>query len=554
MKNEASEQIESVLIKLCENITSVLLKSNKENKEELSAVFKKFIDRRAEGFAESLQRILFINQCIWQYGHRLNGLGRLDQILYPYFKNDMACGRITKEDARKLVRDFLRSLHKYYWFKGDSLSGDTGQIIILGGMDEEGKYLANELSFLFIEVVQELHLPDPKLVLRASSAMPRELLEKAVKCIESGIGSPLLANDEKIVPSLIQFGYEKKDSYNYVTSACWEPLIGGKAFEMNNQRGLNLLIPFNRALKENKDKEISLNELMEAYYRELRKDVERIMDRLKDYIYEEAPLLSLFTERKNAGDISRGSAKYNNVGITTVGMPNVINSILNVKRLVLEKHTFSLKELEQIREDNFKNNGQIASILKEIPHGFGSDEAYNIQMTNDILSQISDAVHGYEDYLGRKIKIGLSSPDYIKAGKITEASLDGRKKGEPLGVHISSTGGQAYTELVSFASRLDYTNGKFNGNVLDMMVSPGLINNNFTKFTDFLMLAVRQGFFEMQMNVVSSKVLIEAKREPEKFPDLIVRVWGFSAYYKELPDTYKDVLIERALRHESVYN
>lgn len=98
---------------------------------------------------------------------------------------------------------------------------------------------------------------------------------------------------------------------------------------------------------------------------------------------------------------------------------------------------------------------------------------------------------------------------------------------------------------------MEYSAARFNGNVIDFMVSPDFIHSNWDKYVDFLMLSIKKGFFEMQMNVVSSKTLIEARRKPEQFPNLIVRVWGFSAYFKDLPEDYKDVLIERALNNES---
>lgn len=103
---------------------------------------------------------------------------------------------------------------------------------------------------------------------------------------------------------------------------------------------------------------------------------------------------------------------------------------------------------------------------------------------------------------------------------------------------------------MQFASKLDYDGCKFNGNVVDFMASPNFITDNFEKFTDFLEISTRIGYFQMQMNVVDSKTLMEAKKNPELHPNLIVRVWGFSAYFNDLPLEYKDVLIDRALRNE----
>lgn len=107
-----------------------------------------------------------------------------------------------------------------------------------------------------------------------------------------------------------------------------------------------------------------------------------------------------------------------------------------------------------------------------------------------------------------------------------------------------------FTEILRFASKLDYGGCKFNGNVIDLMLSPDFIKDHMEKFTDFIYSSIKLGFFQMQMNVVSSRILIEAKEDPEAYPNLIVRVWGFSAYFNDLPEEYQDLLIERALRNE----
>ena len=167
------------------------------------------------------------------------------------------------------------------------------------------------------------------------------------------------------------------------------------------------------------------------------------------------------------------------------------------------------------------------------------------------VEQATEIMKDYKNYLGGKYKFGLSAPSYIDASVNFPASLDGRKNGEPFGVHISTDASNGYTELMQFASKLDYGENRFNGNVVDFMVSPDFIENNFDKFVQFLLLSVKNGFFEMQMNVVSSKTLIEAKKNPDKFPNLIVRVWGFSAYFNDLPEQYKNYLIERTLKNES---
>ena len=156
----------------------------------------------------------------------------------------------------------------------------------------------------------------------------------------------------------------------------------------------------------------------------------------------------------------------------------------------------------------------------------------------------------YHNYMGGLLKLGASAPSYVDAARDFPATFDGRKKGEAFAVHISSERGNGYTEIINFAAALDYSENRFNGNVVDIMVSPHFIHNNYDKMVDLLLGGIKVGFFQLQMNVIGSETLIEAQKNPEKFSDLVVRVWGFSAYFHELPKEYQDVLIKRALENE----
>ena len=167
------------------------------------------------------------------------------------------------------------------------------------------------------------------------------------------------------------------------------------------------------------------------------------------------------------------------------------------------------------------------------------------------LAAAGVSVWDYDNtYVEPTVFVGAS---YIDESREFEATFDGRRIGEPFIVHISSDiTSNPYTELIQFASKLDYNKASFNGNVIDFMVTPSFIESNKEKFLDFLILSTKVGFFQMQMNVVSSEILIKAKKNPKEFPDLIVRVWGFSAYFNDLPEEYKNLLIERALKSEGI--
>lgn len=524
----------------------------KKFKKQLEAVDSLF-ERPANTFFEGLQRILFFNQFLWQTKHKHNGFGRLDRILYELYKNDIENNIMTEDEAEKMLCDFFTVLHENCWFKSTMLLGDTGQIIILGGKESDGKYFCNELTFKFIETAIKLKLPDPKVLLRCSSNMPDELLKLALKCISTGIGAPFLSNDDAVIPALISFKYKPEDAYNYITSACWEPLIAGKSCDQNNIMSINFAKPFVDMMNNADLEQISaLNDLTVLYKSYLEKYLDDVLSRLSQMTFEEDPMLSLLSESaiKNGKDIVRGGAEYNNIGVTSIGMASVVDSFMNINKYVFVDKKYTFAQLNDFRKNDFCEQQKLFDTMKDIYPCYGSDDPVIIELTNKITSITKDIFSKYTTKLGGKFKFGLSSPQYINEGKVTEATFDGRHTGDPFTVHISSRNALPVTELLSFASQIDYKNAGVNGNVVDFFMTPNIIKENIQKFITVFKVAFKNGLYQLQMNVVDSAKLIAAKKDPEKFPDLVVRVWGFSAYFNDLPEEYKDLLINRALESE----
>lgn len=538
----ALEAIEILIDRIIQEINL----SNRQDKEEFITYFENIKNQPAKTFKEALQRILFFNQLLWQTDHNLNGFGRLDYVLNDIYEKDS----LTKEQALKLIKDFLKAGHQYYVYKSNSLIGDTGQIIVLGGITDNS-YFTNDLTYLFIQAVGELQLPDPKLILRFSKDIPDDLFKLAIKTMATGVGSPLISNDNQVIPNLINFGYEKEHAENYVVSACWEPAPVGKGIELNNIDSLVFIKPLNNLLdNENLDKFSDFDDFLNVYKTYLDNYVNDLLDEIDSQEWEMDPLLSLFIDdcNLNKRDFSQGGAHYNNYGLTSVSLSNTINSLYNVKKLVFEDHQYSLSELNDLRKNNF-NDYSILKILKS-QDKYGMDSEEIIYLTNDITEFTNQLFSSRTNRFGFKFKFGLSAPSYISKSPNIKASFDGRKDSEPFNVHISNEDNKDYTELMHFASKLDYTGSRFNGNVVDFMVTPDFIEKNLDKFMDFLKISLDMGVFQMQLNVVDSKTLIDAQANPEKYPNLIVRVWGFSTYFKDLPKDYQDVLIKRALENE----
>lgn len=541
------------LSELTGRIIRILEQRQPENYQKKILWFRNMRENSADTLEEALQRIIFLSQMLWQTGSQLIGLGRLDMMLYPYYRKDLNRGIITKEQTVAMLKEFICTLHEHYWYKSSALLGDTGQVIILGGIDKNGNYIRNDLTDIFLDIVTDMQLSDPKIVLRVSRNIPQDLMEKAIRCMMTGVGSPLLSNDDIIIPKLQAFGVGEEDSYNYTTSACWEPLIGGKSSSLNNEFSMSYMKALNNLLLEEKLSRFeSFDSLKECYLRYLKREIQYVEKILYEKKYQRNTLFSVFMEgcRESKKDIVDGGAKYHNIGMTTVALSNTINALLNIRKYVYEEKKYSLIDVKKICVFNYKGYPEAGTLLKSNEEQYGCDREEIILLSNEILQFVTENTKGFRTPNGGKLKFGVSSPNYIMDGGNAPASFDGRRENEPFGIHISNEKVSSYTEIIHFAASLDYGENRFNGNVVDFMVNPSFIEQNFEKFVLMIRRGIEVGFFQLQMNVIDSATLMEAQKNPENFLNLIVRVWGFSAYFVELPESYQDVLIERALRNE----
>lgn len=534
--------VNNYIDKIINKIESVENKTYNLNRS-LSA-FYNMKTQKAASLYDALQRILFWSSLFWQFGHKLVGIGRLDKLLNEFSHN-------LNEEDKNILKEFVLELHNYYEYKSASLLGDIGQIIILGGKEENGTYFENEITYCLMNIISELKITDPKILLRVSSSMSEKLLDISVECLASGCGSPLFSNDDVVIELLQKFGYEKEDAYNYVTSACWEPLSYGNSLEQNNLDNINFAKAFSDMMESERVCECNcFDEVLSLYKDYLKKDIYSVCCNIDKIVWEESPLYTLFVQNCSISghNIEDGGARYNNYGILSVGLGNAVNSLIAINQFVFEEHKLSLKDLYRLFKN--KSYNEIMKIGEKTVKSYGHDYSNSVNISNIIIDYATNEVKNYRNYFGGKIKFGLSSPSYLNQKNSETLTLDGRNYGDAYDVHISSRDEVAYTELISFASKLNYNEYCCNGNVVDFFVSPYLITDNKEKFKKFIRISILQGFFQMQMNIVSSETLIKAQNNPELFPDLIVRVWGFSAYFNDLPKEYQDVLIKRALVSE----
>ena len=282
------------MIALCERIAEFLRMRNP--KDPRVEFFLAMIGKPADHFEEAIQRILFVNQLFWQTDHRLVGLGAADTYLMPYYAGDIQEGLITRDEALRILEDLFIVLHENYEYKSNVLMGDTGQIFVLGRSNPKGDYLCNELTYLFIEAMKNVQQPDPKCLLRINKNTPDDLIRLALESISTGLGAPLLANDDIIIPCLVKFGIPAEDACEYTTSACWEPLIGGKSACNNNRTPLNYLRGLDNLLKRDNLETIrSFEDLVDRYLVYLGKNINAVKRVLVNHVFQNDILLSVFT-------------------------------------------------------------------------------------------------------------------------------------------------------------------------------------------------------------------------------------------------------------------
>ena len=529
---------------LADRIKKKLLKSDDDRAKVLCSYFTSMLYRKPLSLDEAIQKLLFYNALFWQANHWHIGLGRLDSILYDYYAHDLNSNIITKSQAKDMLVELVKVLGKDTLTKSKTLIGDTGQYILLGGIKEDGKTEENELTELFLEIFKEYKKPDPKLILRVNNETSNMIWDKAIACICNGNGSPLIMNEKPIMDNMKQFGYDSEDLYQVGTSACWEPLIIGKSFDQNNTFApIMAYKPLNDIIKGNVNY-TSFEDLLRDYKKNLSNHISTI---IKDIDYDCSPLFTLFFEDclKNEKDFTLGGAKYAYHGAQVLSFPNTINALLNIKENVFVKNVLTLEQCKDLIKSNFFTHEDMLELLRNGDSKYGKSNPEVVSLTNDLMTFIGKEIAKYK-MNGKSVKVGFSSPNYIMSCNNTEATLDGRLANEPFAVHISPVSSNIdIAEILDFAAKLNYSGNRINGNIVDFTIPVAYLKNQ-NKLRDLIKHACSRGLFEVQLNVLSYNKLIDAKAHPEKYPELIVRVWGFSAFFNDLPEKYKDNLIERA--------
>mgnify|MGYP000992207446 CR=1 FL=1 len=503
----------------------------------------------ARTFHEALQFLRILHYTLWCEGEYHNGLGRVDQYLYPYFTADLAAGTLTEETALEEVEEFFLSCNRDSDLYIGVQQGDNGQSLMLGGVDKAGQDAFNALSRLCLKASCELKVIDPKINLRVSSSTPIEVLEEATELTKQGLGFPQYANDDVVIPALVRHGYALEDARDYTVAACWEFIIPGCGMDIPNIGAVSFPAVVDRVLRTSRA--ATFEALMEEVKAELMREADRIACSLAVVKMLPGPFVSILCDgRVEAGrDVCEGS-RYNNFGIHGTGLSTAADSLAAIRLLVYEKKMVTLEGLAAALDDDFKGRPDLLAAARFTAPKMGNADPSVDGLGKALLASFADTWQGRPNCRGGTYRCGTGSAMYyIWHANELHASADGRLSGQPFAANYAPSLSVPIKGPLSVVESFTAPDlGRvINGGPLTIEIHDSAFRDaeGTAKVAQLVKYFIDRGGHQLQLNAINRDRLKEAQAHPEAHRNLIVRVWGWSGYFIELDKPYQDHIIQR---------
>ena len=429
--------------------------------------------------------------------------------------------------------------------------GDNGQSMVLGGLNEDGSDSYNMLSEICLKASLELKLIDPKINLRVSKNTPLDRYILGTQLTRQGLGFPQYSNDDVVIDGLIRLGYDRKDACNYVVAACWEFIIPGRGMDIPNIDALS----FPKAVEEAVFTDLMHTRSYEEFFSyvkdNIKKQADEICENTKNLYIFPAPFISLMMEGcvENARDISLG-CRYNNYGIHGTGISTAVDSLAAIKKYVLETGEISPETMIMALKNNFKGYEQIRNKLRYHAPKFGNDDDYADSIAVSLLDSFAESLKNKKNERNGIFRPGTGSAMYyIWHSQNTPATPDGRDRGEEFAANYSPS---LFARLKGPVSIIkSYTKPDLrkviNGGPLTLELHDTVFRTPeaVEKVAMLVKSFIDMNGHQLQLNAVNRDTLLDAQKHPEKYRNLIVRVWGWSGYFVELSKEYQDHIIKR---------
>ena len=521
-----------------------------EGEAEIAEILRNIRTDGARSFREALQLLRILHYAIWAAGNYHNTLGRFDQYMYPYFKDDIEKGVLTREEAFDMLEEFFLTCNKDSDLYPGMQQGDNGQSLVLGGRGLDGGYMFNELSEMCLQASYELALIDPKINIRVDRDTPAEIYEAGSRLTKIGLGFPQYNNDDIVIPGLIRKGYSPEDAHQYVVAACWEFIIPKVAMDIPNIDAVSL-VDCVRTCVEKLGECKSYDEFFGLVEKEIRGRADAICEKHRDLYLVPAPMMSVLMEGtiERAQDISQG-ARYNNYGIHGTGIATAVDSLAAIRKYCFEEKRFGFETLKRALENDFSGEEAMKETLRNEAPKMGQDDNYADSIATELLDAFDRALDGRINERGGVYRTGTGTAMYYvwHADKLG-ATPDGRAASEMIPANYSPSLFVKQKGPVSVIKSFTKQNLKnvINGGPLTLEFDSSVFRNDESigKLGMLVRTFVTLGGHQLQLNTVNKEKLLDAKKHPGKYRNLIVRVWGWSGYFVELDECYQDHVINR---------
>jgi formate C-acetyltransferase len=551
----------------------------KEELKDIAMICEQIPGHAPRTFHEALQCYWFIHLGVITELNPWDSFnpGRLDQHLYPFYIEGLKDGTLTKEKAVELLQSFWIKFNNHpsppkigVTAKESSTYTDFC-LINVGGLKADGSNAVNDLSYIILDVIEEMRLLQPSSMVQMSKKNPDNLLKRAAKIIKTGFGQPSIFNTDAIIQELTRQGKAIEDARNGGASGCVEAGAFGtesyiltgyfnlvKIFEITLHNGIDPQTGARIGLKTGDPANFTnFDELIDAFGRQVQHfaDIKIKGNNIIDHYFATelpVPFLSVLIDDciSNATDYNAGGARYNTSYIQGVGLGTLTDILTAIKFQIFDNKNMTIEELLGALAADFNGYEEIRNQLIFHTPKYGNDDDYADENASKIFEIFYNAINGRPTYKGGTLRINLlPTTSHVYFGSKVGATADGRKALQPLSEGISPVQGadtKGPTAVVNSAAKIDHL--KTGGTLLNQKISPSMFDSEsgISK-----LVALIRGYFKMdghhiQFNVVTADTLRNAQKHPEKYRDLIVRVAGYSDYFNDLSEELQNEIINRS--------
>lgn len=544
----------------------------RSNLEAMAAVCRQVPAGPARTFREAINSLWLIQVGI--HAESINmamSPGRLDQVLWEHFRRDLEAGRLSHREALQLVGCLWLKLNDNRNLvpeTAEELFGGAGTVpaVTLGGVDASGGDAVNELTCLMLRATELLKTRDPSVNARYHPEInSRDYLRRVAEVIASTHAVPAIYNDAQAIRTLENQGVSPAHARDWAVIGCVELGVAGRSYDASSSLIVNLVGPLELALYngrrpvtgeariglETGEDFGSFEELRGAFEAQLRWVVEQAIE-LNECLgrihqqYLPTPLLSAFFEGPLAAgkDLVFGGALYNSSGATHVGFADTVDSLAAIEQVVFVERKVTFRELVQALRANFEGNQELLAYLRNRAPKFGTDHPVARRNADWLTRLLFTIYQAHVNYRGGRYRPAYwTMTNHAGLGKLSGALPNGRLSGIPFasGITPVSQAAQDLTTCLRAVGSLDPL--CIPGGAALNLKYPALEGKSpadLDRFCAAVEAYFRCGGLHIQFNIMSYEMLLEARAHPERYPELLVRVSGYSAYFNDLNEAMKD--------------